>query len=46
MLIKKGVRLIKELWWDITNKTDDKGFSKKMRIAKRKLDKLHKKNTQ
>jgi hypothetical protein len=29
-------------WVDLFNKTDKNGFSKKMREAKRKLDKLHK----
>ncbi len=31
------------MWLDITNQTDEHGFTKQMRQAKRKLDKLHKK---
>lgn len=43
--IKKVLRRTKEVWLDLTNQTDDRGFTKQMRIAKRKLDKLHKKST-
>lgn len=32
----------KTLWLDITNQTDEKGFTKQMRQQKKKLDKLHK----
>lgn len=34
---------LRVLWLDITNQTDDKGFTKKMRQERKKLAKLHKK---
>jgi hypothetical protein len=34
---------LRTLWLDITNQTDEQGFSKAMRQEKRKLKKLQKK---
>jgi len=36
------LKWVKTLWLDITNQTDEKGFTKQMRQQKKKLDKLHK----
>ena len=41
-MINKMVKFFKVLWLDITNKPDEKGFTKMMRKHKRQLDKLHK----
>lgn len=41
-ILNKIKNYFKVLWLDITNKTDERGFTKAMRQQKRKLDKLHK----
>lgn len=41
-ILNKIKNYFKVLWLDITNKTDERGFTKVMRQQKRKLDKLHK----
>jgi len=36
------IKFIKEFWLDLLNKKDENGFSKEMRKAKRKLEKIKK----